>query len=137
MLEQVIYVSRAHEGVDAHQAYDIIRVSHNRNSRFGLTGGLLLLDGYFVQVLEGDRFHLHQRLASIRADPRHGDFQLRWQGPIDDVCFAEEWMALRLDDGVSPALRESFGYVPGLPEDRFSGPQLLSFVLACCLSPSD
>ena len=132
MLEQVIYVSRADKKVDAREAYDIIRVSHNRNSRFGLTGGLLLLDGFFVQVLEGDRFHLHARLQSIRADPRHSDFQMRWQRPIDEPTFAEDWMALRLNDGVAPSVRESFGYVAGLPEDRFSGPQLLAFVQACC-----
>lgn len=136
MLEQAIYVSRARDDIDAHQAYDIIRISHNRNSRFGLTGGLLLMDGYFAQVLEGERFYLDDRLSSIQADPRHSDFQMRWRHPIDQPSFAGEWMALGLEARVSDSLRESFNYSPGLPEDRFVPPRLLEFVKACCMPAS-
>jgi hypothetical protein len=69
MLERIVYVSKACKELGARDAYEITRVAHNRNSRCGLTGALIMLDGHFLQVLEGDGFHLDQRLAAIRSDP--------------------------------------------------------------------
>ena len=48
--------------------YDNIRVAHNRNSECNLTGALLFLDGYFVQVLEGEPLRVQERFAIIAAD---------------------------------------------------------------------
>lgn len=59
--------------MDAPGVYDIIRVSHNRNSKHQLTGTLIFIDGYFLQVLEGHRHYLRERFAIIAADPRHTD----------------------------------------------------------------
>ena len=50
MHDRLVYVSRAALGIGAGEAYDNIRVSHNRNSRYGLTGALILFDGHFLQV---------------------------------------------------------------------------------------
>jgi len=132
MIERVIYVSRAQAGIGARDAYEIIRVSHNRNSRFGLTGALILLDGYFLQVLEGERIHLDQRLAAIHADRRHEHIEVRCREPIDEAAFAGDWMALQLGDGVSTSLREQFRYEPGFPCEHFDAAALLRFAQACC-----
>jgi Sensors of blue-light using FAD len=132
MLERIVYVSKAREGVDARDAYEIIRVSHNRNSRCGLTGALIMLDGHFLQVLEGDGFHINQRLAAIQKDPRHHDVELRERAAIAEPVFPDEWMALRLADGVSEAVKTEFDYEPGFPADRFDASQLVAFAQACC-----
>jgi hypothetical protein len=132
MFERIVYVSRARADVGAREAYEIIRVSHNRNSRFGLTGALLFVDGFFLQVLEGDSFELGKRYAAILADPRHEQIDLRQRTEAAGPLFANEWMALRLDDGIPAELKNRFGYEPGFPAERFNTERLIEFALAAC-----
>ena len=137
MFERVIYVSRAAEGVGMVDAYDIIRVAHNRNSSFGLTGALVFADGWFAQVLEGEPFHVRERYARIAADPRHHDVDLRQQTPIAELTFPGEWMALRNDDDLGDDLRQEWNYAPGFPADGFDGERLHQFMLACWQTASE
>ena len=131
MFEQLVYVSRAMPGLNGRGAYDIIRVSHNRNSRCGLTGTLILLDGYFLQVLEGHRHALRERFAIIEADPRHSEVSVRHSIAMNDRIFPDEWMALRHGDAIDEDLKLDFCYVPGFPETHFDGKKLIEFALAC------
>lgn len=131
MYEQLVYVSRAAPDVDARSAYDIIRVSHNRNSKHGLTGALILMDGHFLQVLEGHRHSLRERFEIIAADPRHTDVSLRQSIAKSERTFPDEWMALRHGDAVDERLKVDFGYVPGFPAAHFDGGKLVEFALAC------
>jgi hypothetical protein len=137
MFERLVYVSEAAPGVGAHDAYDIIRIAHNRNSQAGLTGALVFIDGHFVQVLEGDSFHLRQRFAKIAADPRHVKVQVRECVAIADRIFPRDWMALRQGEGVPPDVRRSFGYEPGFPPSAFPPDRLIAFVRACCDASSE
>lgn len=132
MFERLVYVSRAAPGITARDCYDIIRVAHNRNSRFGLTGALLFLDDHFVQVLEGDRFRMRERFQVIAADPRHTDVNVRQAVASDSLLFEGDWMALRRGDEIDAALKARFGYRPGLPAAHFSGERIVEFVRACC-----
>lgn len=132
MFERLVYVSRVAPGVGPRDAYDIVRTAHNRNSQIGLTGALLFIDGCFVQVLEGDSFHLRQCFAKIAADPRHVDVQLRECVAIAERLFPREWMALRQGDGVPLAVQQAFGYVAGFPPAIFPPERLVGFVRACC-----
>lgn len=135
MYEQLVYVSRASPGVGPRDCHDIIRVAHNRNRMLGLTGGLLLLDGHFVQVLEGERQRVQERYAAIARDPRHAAIQLRGQRASDRLRFAGEWMALRHRDELPPGLLEQLGYRPGLPAHLFDAARLVDFVETCCTAP--
>jgi hypothetical protein len=53
MLERVVQVSRAAAGLRQEEVYRIIRTAHAANTLAGLSGGLILVDGWFAQVLEG------------------------------------------------------------------------------------
>ncbi len=132
MIERIVYVSRAAAGIGPREAFDIVRTAHNRNRRLGLTGGLLLLDGWFVQVLEGEPHHVRERLARIAADPRHEALDVRLRSSHAERAFPSEWMALRLPEEIDPAVLARFGYVAGLPATRFDGERLLALVQACC-----
>jgi hypothetical protein len=132
MIERIAYVSRARPGLTNADVYDLVRLSVNRNSRHGLTGGLLVLDGYFLQVLEGDAHRVDERYRAIAADPRHSALELRLRAPVRERLFADEWMALRLPEQVPAALRSAFGYAPGLPAARFDGARVVDFIHACC-----
>jgi Sensors of blue-light using FAD len=131
MLERVVYTSHATAGVGMTDAYDIIRVAHNRNSTFNLTGALLLIDGCFVQVLEGESFYVRERYERIAVDPRHEQVELREQTAIESVSFPGEWMALKSGIDVDEQIKQEFNYEPGFPAESFDGSRLHEFMLAC------
>lgn len=132
MYERLIYVSRAQVPVTPQLLYELGRVAHNRNSHFGISGALLMLDGFFIQVLEGEPFRVRERFEVIVHDRRHRMIELRQHVRCQELLFPADWMALRVDADVPAALRERFGYLPGLPSSRFSAERLVEFVLACC-----
>jgi len=49
----------------------LLRQSQQNNTVSKLSGMLLYCEGTFVQVLEGDREHLHNTYVKIVGDPRH------------------------------------------------------------------
>jgi len=132
MYERLIYVSRARAGLGLHEVYDIIRSAHNRNSRLNLTGGLISLDGHFVQLIEGESFRLHERFAVIAADARHTNVEVRHTASISDRLFPDHWMALRLQGEIDAGVLAQFDYQPGLPTTSFDAKRLQDFVWACC-----
>ncbi len=137
MFERLVYVSRAAPGIEGRDCYDIIRVAHNRNSQYGLTGALLFLDGDFIQVLEGEVHRVRERYKIIAADSRHTDVDLRQAVACDELLFSGEWMALRSQAEIDPAVMARFNYQRGLPADQFSGARIIEFVQACCNSNAD
>lgn len=134
MLERMVMVSRAAPGVSLEAVFAIIRAAHDRNTRAGLTGGLIFLDGSFVQVLEGPAKALSETVERILHDPRHGACQLRARGRALCRLFPDQPLALRTRACLDTRLLESFGYVQGFPVARFPADELLEFVLAACRS---
>jgi hypothetical protein len=132
MFLRIAYVRRAAEGLGEEAIYDIIRTAHNRNCAAGLTGALLVMDGYFIQVLEGDAFRVRECFKTIAADRRHTDVDLRHSARSRQVMFAQEWMAVRHGSEIPAELKSRFGYQDGLPRELFSGNEVVAFVQACC-----
>lgn len=131
MYEQIVYVSKALPNVDSAGIYDIVRISNNRNSQFGLTGILIHLDGYFLQVLEGEARIVRERFNYIRGDLRHTDVEVRRSMVVRELSFPDEWMALRHGDAVDDAIKLAFAYKPGFPPAHFDADKLVAFALAC------
>ncbi|TWU46337.1 Blue light- and temperature-regulated antirepressor YcgF [Rubripirellula tenax] len=131
MFKRILYTSRAAEGITMRDVYDILRVAHNRNSESGLTGGLLLIDGYFLQVLEGAPYSVDERYKRIVADQRHHDVVLRLAESNSELLFPSEWMALQDGHDVDPDLLAEHAYQIGMPEKTFSGQQVLAFLTDC------
>lgn len=132
MILRIAYVSRAAPGVVERDAFDIIRVAHNRNREHDLSGGLVFIDGYFAQVLEGLPWRVQERFERIARDARHVDVDLRLQARVRERLFEGEWMALRCAQEIDPALLRACGYAPGWPAGHFGGEPLVEFVRACC-----
>ncbi|MEO1529628.1 MAG: BLUF domain-containing protein [Planctomycetota bacterium] len=131
MIRQLVYTSRAASSVTLRDVYDIIRTAHNRNSTAGITGGLLFIDGYFIQLLEGLPSSVDERFGRIETDSRHQDVQVRTDRMVETALFETEWMALRDGTRVESSILEAHAYEVGLPESRFSGDEVLNFLLAC------
>ncbi len=94
MYKRYTYVSRATRDFTAADLYDLVRVAQNRNTNFGITGALLYADGYFAQCLEGDPFHVEERVSVIRRDARHADFETRADETVSSLIFPDHWMAM-------------------------------------------
>ena len=72
-LYQVVYCSRASEGVDARAVDRILASSHRHNPERGITGLLVFGSGIFFQWLEGPRDGVQELMDILRKDPRHQD----------------------------------------------------------------
>lgn len=131
MLKRILYSSRAADGIGMRDVFDIIRVSHNRNSSAGLTGGLVFLDGYFFQLLEGLEYAVSERYERIKQDPRHYDIELRMETNVATPVFETDWMALRDGALIDPDILIDHHYEVGMPSSSFDGEQLFAFMISC------
>ncbi len=75
-LSRLIYASRAQRLFSMHEFMDILRKSQEKNLQNGLTGVLAYGDGYFMQIIEGDRRLVSQTYSRIVNDDRHCDIEL-------------------------------------------------------------
>lgn len=143
MLERIVYVSRAAAGVGREEVFEIIRVSHRRNAEAGISGGLVVLDGWFAQVLEGPAAALDACWRGIARDARHtleardalaapggGGLRSRERG----LCrlFGDQALALRTRGLIPARLLEEFDYRPGFPVEAFPADVLVEFVVQAC-----
>ena len=71
MIYQLAYMSAARPGMSDAEVHDILRASTVNNQRDGLSGMLLLVDGSFFQVLEGDKNKVDLAYSRISKDRRH------------------------------------------------------------------
>jgi hypothetical protein len=133
MLERIVQVSRAAEGLRLEDVYGIIRTAHPANTLAGLSGGLIFLDGWFAQVIEGvPGAALDACLVRIAGDPRHWRLERRSRERALCRLFPSQAMALRTRTCLDPALLEAFGWRPGFPVADFPADVLLEFVVQAC-----
>lgn len=69
---------------------DMLRLWRRNNIELSLTGALLLCDGAFVHLLEGDRRDVERMFARVKADPRHENVRLLQRRPLVRRRF-ENW----------------------------------------------
>lgn len=131
-LERLVLVSRAPSGLDAAALHAIVRRAHAGNAPAGLTGALVLLDGWFAQVLEGPGPGLDAGLARLRRDPGHGGLEVRRRERAHARLFAGQPLALRTRACLGEGLLEAFGYRPGFPVEAFPADVLVEFVVQAC-----
>jgi hypothetical protein len=131
MLRRVVYSSTAAQSVTVADVHSLIRGAHNRNSRAGITGGLLFLDGYFFQVVEGIPSAVEKCLRRVFRDPRHHTIVIRRDELVTEPLFPSEWMALRDGSEIDPEVLSSYNYEPGMAPDRFEDNEVLAFIMAC------
>jgi Sensors of blue-light using FAD len=73
LLYNMVYCSRAADGVDDAAVARIIETSHRHNPAQGITGLLVFGSGIFFQWLEGPRDNVMQLMVNLQKDPRHED----------------------------------------------------------------
>jgi hypothetical protein len=73
LLYNVVYCSRAADGVDKVAVDKILESAHRNNPTHGITGLLVVGGGIFFQWIEGPRDSIGHLMDNIRRDGRHHD----------------------------------------------------------------
>jgi hypothetical protein len=98
----LVYVSRAPEHYDERMLHDIQRAAVRRNREVGVTGMLLHLDGWFLQLLEGPANVVNPLYETIRNDPRHTDAIVLHRGAARERLFPGWSMGVLDHDATRP-----------------------------------
>lgn len=70
-LFSLTYVSASTNLLNENQLKDLLYVCKDKNRLIDVTGMLLYRNGYFIQVLEGEKDIVETLYAKIKNDPRH------------------------------------------------------------------
>jgi hypothetical protein len=81
-------------GMDEVGLAAILKHARASNAEQGITGALMLYDGWFAQVLEGPQDAVEALYAKIKVDARHDAVRLDEAGPAATRLFAKWAMAM-------------------------------------------
>jgi len=98
MLHQILYSSRARDGLEPADIESILQSARPTNSQAGITGVLIYSDGVFFQLIEGEEALLDPLMRRIVADDRHGDVKVFRREPIFERNFGAWQMAYLAPD---------------------------------------
>jgi hypothetical protein len=94
-MHQLIYVSSARADLSEDDLHDVLSCARKKNRELGITGMLVCLDGYFVQVLEGEAERVRELYAKIKTDSRHADTKVVTESEIAERAFPDWSMGFR------------------------------------------
>jgi hypothetical protein len=94
MMVRLLYVSRSAGPQTTTVTRSILEKAQGHNSAQGITGVLCQGQGFFIQVLEGERSRVNALFRRIAADPRHKDVELLQYEEIQQRQFSKWSMAL-------------------------------------------
>ena len=95
----LVYVSQAVDDLSYSDIRNILDVSRKHNTEADITGILILRDGYFLQVLEGDEAAITDLVSRIAKDPRNSSLKVLIQDHSEKRIFAE-WSMAFLDGDI-------------------------------------
>ena len=102
-MRQLLYVSNTSRDTSDQVLEAILATSRKNNSRDGITGILLFIEGGFLQVLEGEEAAVSAAFERIRKDGRHWNSMVLLDRQAPRV-FADWSMGFtRVSQGADPA----------------------------------
>jgi hypothetical protein len=99
--------------------FQIEKTSNLRNAKSDVTGCLLLVNGWFLQLLEGPRDAVESTLARIAIDPRHNDLQVIENRLADERIFADWAMCAAAMSPIDQAICDVVGRPLVIVPDKF------------------
>lgn len=85
---QYLYLSLAARAFSPQEIGALARKAQINNEQIGITGMLIHADGYFMQVIEGDKHFVLHLVEIIRRDQRHTELMTLLQGPASRRLFS-------------------------------------------------
>ena len=93
MTYQIIYSSVSSTPMQVDELEDILEQAQSRNDSKGITGALVYVDGFFLQVLEGEKDSVENLMQKISNDFRHETVTVLHAGDIPSAAFYDWKMA--------------------------------------------
>ena len=89
-LVSLIYASRSTESFAEHEIPDLLQQIRIANAKQQITGMLLYIRGFFLQVLEGPPEQVDAVFSKLQGDKRHTQVRLISREPVPERAF-EGW----------------------------------------------
>jgi hypothetical protein len=86
----LVYTSIANQKMSDDNLKDLLKKSRVKNERKNVTGMLLYLDPFFIQILEGEEAIVNESFNLIKQDSRHHKVKIIYKKPIEQRSF-ENW----------------------------------------------
>jgi len=93
MTYRIIYSSVSSTPMQLDELEDLLEQAQGNNSRNGITGALVYVDGFFLQVLEGEKDSVQELMQTISNDFRHETVTVLQAGEIAAAAFSNWDMA--------------------------------------------
>jgi hypothetical protein len=103
----LIYTSVANQKMADNELKELLKKSRANNSSLEITGMLLYLDPFFIQVLEGDEVVINKAFDTIKQDPRHYKVSIIYKKLIPHRLFPDWTM------GFNKITKESIEKIEG------------------------
>jgi len=94
-LAYVSYMSHQSRVMSSEDINKLLFQIREKNKRLAITGLLLLIQGKFVQYIEGPKSEIKNVYESIKNDPRHNELLLLDNGEIEERQFQDWSMAYK------------------------------------------
>ncbi len=100
----LIYVSNRTDPTDAMLVRDIAIEASQTNRTMEISGILMAVGNFFLQVLEGQRENVDALLEKIGKDSRHTDIRVLYRGALPDRIFGQWSMGcVHSQDSIAPS----------------------------------
>lgn len=93
MTYQIIYSSAASTPMEQDELDGLLEHAQAGNDQKGITGALVYVDGFFLQILEGERESVLRLMKRISGDLRHETVTVLQEGDVSSAAFSDWKMA--------------------------------------------
>jgi hypothetical protein len=93
MTYRTLYSSVSSTPMQLDDLEDLLEQAQGHNAGNAITGALVYVDGFFLQVLEGDKATVQTLMQKIRKDFRHESVTVLQEGEVPAAAFSEWTMA--------------------------------------------
>ncbi len=76
LVHSLVYTCKASKPLTQGDIQAILQVARQRNPEHGITGKLFYRNGYFLQLLEGEKAKVHALVEAIKRDPRQTNLKI-------------------------------------------------------------
>jgi len=134
-LSRIIYLSRVRLGPDRRESdlvAEILKVSIDRNRASRISGCLLAINGWFVQLIEGPADAVEATFGRISRDPRHGFLKVLENRAVAERRFADWALCARALSTTDDAIRAVVGHPFNIVPDRLAPATAIRLLDAVC-----
>ena len=115
----LVYTSIASQKMSDDDLKDLLKKIRKKNETKHVTGMLLYLDPFFMQVLEGEEAMVNELFNLIKKDSRHHKVSLIYKKPIEERYFANWTMGFSKIDHEKLVTMEGFSDFLQKPTPEF------------------